>query len=79
MDLWVSITERGSLKAGITASTPSQGQRQLLSCARAVLRRRSHARSLGLPLVLCLRVGFYSSTYLAQVDHATARKMRVAT
>ncbi|KAI0839686.1 ABC multidrug transporter [Hypoxylon sp. FL0890] len=46
--LWAFVSDRGGLEAGMTASTLSQGQRQLFSLARAVLRRRVRARSLGL-------------------------------
>ncbi|KAI1504810.1 ABC multidrug transporter [Biscogniauxia marginata] len=46
--LWPFVAERGGLGTGMTASTLSQGQRQLFSLARAVLRRRVRARSLGL-------------------------------
>ncbi|KAI1735611.1 putative ABC multidrug transporter [Xylaria scruposa] len=46
--LWDFVAERGGLEAGMTAGTLSQGQRQLFSLARAVLRRRTRARSLGL-------------------------------
>ncbi|KAI1662286.1 putative ABC multidrug transporter [Daldinia decipiens] len=46
--LWTFVRDRGGLKAGLTASTLSQGQRQLFSLARAILRRRVRARSLGL-------------------------------
>lgn len=45
--LWTFVRERGGLEAGMTGSTLSQGQRQLFSLARAVLRRRVRARSLG--------------------------------
>ncbi|OTB09427.1 hypothetical protein M426DRAFT_18072 [Hypoxylon sp. CI-4A] len=48
VDLWSFVQERGGLEAGMTAGTLSQGQRQLFSLARAVLRRRIRARSLGL-------------------------------
>ncbi|KAI1416438.1 ABC multidrug transporter [Hypoxylon sp. FL1857] len=46
--LWSFVSDRGGLEAGMTVSTLSQGQRQLFSLARAVLRRRVRARSLGL-------------------------------
>ncbi|KAI1141429.1 ABC multidrug transporter [Hypoxylon sp. FL0543] len=46
--LWAFVSDRGGLEAGMTASTLSQGQQQLFSLARAVLRRRVRARSLGL-------------------------------
>lgn len=48
VDLWAYVHERGGLEAGMTASMLSQGQRQLFSLARAVLRRRLRARSLGI-------------------------------
>ncbi|XXG95509.1 hypothetical protein Hte_001773 [Hypoxylon texense] len=46
--LWAFVRDRGGVEAGMTTSTLSQGQRQLFSLARAVLRRRVRARSLGL-------------------------------
>ncbi|KAI8628802.1 putative ABC multidrug transporter [Xylariaceae sp. FL1651] len=46
--LWDFITDQGGLEAGMIAGIFSQGQRQLFSLARAVLRRRIRARSLGL-------------------------------
>ncbi|ORY61431.1 putative ABC multidrug transporter [Pseudomassariella vexata] len=48
VDLWSFVRERGGLQAGMSPGTLSQGQRQLFSLARAVLRRRIRARSLGL-------------------------------
>ncbi|KAI1387586.1 ABC multidrug transporter [Hypoxylon trugodes] len=45
--LWPFVRERGGLEAGLLVNTLSQGQRQLFSLARAVLRRRIRARSLG--------------------------------
>ena len=45
VDLWAFVQERGGLGAGMTADTFSQGQRQLFSLARAVLRRRMRWRS----------------------------------
>ncbi|KAI1089864.1 ABC multidrug transporter [Rostrohypoxylon terebratum] len=46
--LWDFVHDKGGLEAGMTVSNFSQGQRQLFSLARAVLRRRIRARSLGL-------------------------------
>lgn len=46
--LWNFVHDKGGLEAGMTVSNFSQGQRQLFSLARAVLRRRVRARSLGL-------------------------------
>ncbi|KXJ97331.1 putative ABC multidrug transporter [Microdochium bolleyi] len=46
--LWTFVTEHGGLEAGMTAEAFSQGQRQLFSLARAVLRRRVRARRLGI-------------------------------
>ncbi|KAI1880861.1 hypothetical protein JX265_001101 [Neoarthrinium moseri] len=48
VDLWTFVQERGGLEAGMSPATFSQGQRQLFSLARAVLRRRLRAKSLGL-------------------------------
>ncbi|KAH8202021.1 hypothetical protein TruAng_003776 [Truncatella angustata] len=48
VDLWTFIEERGGLEAGMSPGTFSQGQRQLFSLARAVLRRRIRAKSLGI-------------------------------
>lgn len=42
--LWPFVEERGGLEAGMTAETLSQGQKQLFSLARAVLRRRVRTR-----------------------------------
>ena len=41
--LWAVVEKRGGLAAGMTADTLSQGQKQLFSLARAVLRRRVRA------------------------------------
>ncbi|KAH7040858.1 P-loop containing nucleoside triphosphate hydrolase protein [Microdochium trichocladiopsis] len=46
--LWTFVSEHGGLEAGMTAEAFSQGQRQLFSLARAVLRRRVRARRLGI-------------------------------
>ncbi|KAL7621968.1 hypothetical protein AAE478_007469 [Parahypoxylon ruwenzoriense] len=43
--LWAFVQERGGLEAGVAVGTLSQGQRQLFSLARAVLRRRIRARN----------------------------------
>jgi ABC-type multidrug transport system fused ATPase/permease subunit len=48
VDLWSFAEERGGLDQGMSPGTWSQGQRQLFSLARAVLRRRLRAKSLGL-------------------------------
>lgn len=48
MDLWNFVQERGGLDAGMNAGTLSAGQRQLLSLGRALLRRRTRARNLGI-------------------------------
>ncbi|KAK8045365.1 ABC multidrug transporter [Apiospora rasikravindrae] len=47
VDLWAFVEDRGGLEAGMSAGTFSQGQRQIFSLARAVLRRRVRARDLG--------------------------------
>ncbi|KAI1208571.1 ABC multidrug transporter [Annulohypoxylon truncatum] len=47
VDLWDFVRDKGGLEAGMTVSNLSQGQRQLFSLGRAVLRRRIRARSLG--------------------------------
>jgi ABC-type multidrug transport system fused ATPase/permease subunit len=42
------VQERGGLEAGMSATTLSAGQRQLMSLGRAILRRRIRARNLGM-------------------------------
>ncbi|KAK4185165.1 canalicular multispecific organic anion transporter 1 [Podospora australis] len=42
--LWPLVSERGGLQAGMSGDALSQGQRQLFSLARAILRRRIRAR-----------------------------------
>lgn len=44
VDLWAFVEDRGGLEVGMSAGTFSQGQRQIFSLARAVLRRRIRAR-----------------------------------
>ncbi|KAH7371052.1 P-loop containing nucleoside triphosphate hydrolase protein [Pyrenochaeta sp. MPI-SDFR-AT-0127] len=46
--LWSFVEDRGGLHAGMSASTLSAGQRQLMSVGRALLRRKIHARSIGM-------------------------------
>jgi len=46
--LWDFIVQRGGLEAEMAVATFSQGQRQLFSLARAILRRRGRAQSLGM-------------------------------
>ncbi|CAK7227110.1 hypothetical protein SBRCBS47491_006458 [Sporothrix bragantina] len=43
VELWPFVQERGGLEAGLTADTLSQGQKQLFSLGRAILRRRVRA------------------------------------
>ncbi|CAK7267892.1 hypothetical protein SEPCBS57363_002820 [Sporothrix epigloea] len=45
VQLWPFVVERGGLEAGLTADTLSQGQKQLFSLARAILRRRMRSLS----------------------------------
>ncbi|ROW00912.1 hypothetical protein VPNG_08274 [Cytospora leucostoma] len=45
--LWSFVTERGGLAAGMIPDTFSQGQKQLFSLARAILRRRVRSREVG--------------------------------
>ncbi|KAK7747489.1 hypothetical protein SLS53_001744 [Cytospora paraplurivora] len=45
--LWSFVTERGGLAAGMVPDTFSQGQKQLFSLARAILRRRVRSREVG--------------------------------
>jgi ATP-binding cassette subfamily C (CFTR/MRP) protein 1 len=42
--LWPLVYQRGGLAEGLSADTLSQGQKQLFSLARAILRRRIRAR-----------------------------------
>ncbi|RWA05420.1 hypothetical protein EKO27_g9683 [Xylaria grammica] len=74
--MWDFIVERGGLEAGLTASTFSQGQRQLFSLARALLRRRTRARSLGLGG--CGSEGgiLLLDEVSSSVDHDTEKKMQ---
>lgn len=50
VDLWSFVDSRGGLSAGLAADTLSQGQKQLFSLARAILRRRIRAKDLGLQI-----------------------------
>jgi ATP-binding cassette, subfamily C (CFTR/MRP), member 1 len=42
--LWASVEERGGLAAGMSADTFSQGQKQLFSLARAILRKKARSK-----------------------------------
>ncbi|CAK43810.1 hypothetical protein CBS115989_4952 [Aspergillus niger] len=44
LDLWSLVEKQGGLQAGLTPTNLSQGQKQLFSIARAVLRRRARSR-----------------------------------
>ena len=44
VELWHFVDDRGGLEAGLTADSLSQGQKQLFSLARAILRRRLRSR-----------------------------------
>ncbi|KAH8897503.1 putative ABC multidrug transporter [Thozetella sp. PMI_491] len=74
--LWSFVQERGGLQAGMIPSTLSQGQRQLFSLARVVLRGRLRARhtagSGGTPGGGILLLDEVSSS----VDYETERAMR---
>ncbi|KAI0503440.1 putative ABC multidrug transporter [Xylaria bambusicola] len=74
--MWDFIEERGGLEAGMAESTLSQGQRQLFSLARAVLRRRIRSQSLGLGG--CGSEGgiLLLDEVSSSVDQTTERKMQ---
>lgn len=76
VNLWNFVQDRGGLQAGMSASTLSAGQRQLMSLGRAILRRRIRARNLGMGgggseggLLLLDEVS-------SSVDHETERVMQ---
>ncbi|KUJ23459.1 putative ABC multidrug transporter [Mollisia scopiformis] len=69
VDLWELVEERGGLDAGMTPTTLSQGQRQLFSLARAVLRKRLRARGKGGGVLLL-------DEFSSSVDRETERAMR---
>lgn len=76
VNLWKFVQDRGGLQAGMSASTLSAGQRQLMSLGRAILRRRIRARNLGMGgggseggLLLLDEVS-------SSVDHETERAMQ---
>lgn len=76
VDLWNFVQDRGGLDAGMSASTLSAGQRQLMSLGRALLRRRIRGRNLGIGgggseggLLLLDEVS-------SSVDHETERLMQ---
>lgn len=76
VNLWKFVQDRGGLQAGMSASTLSAGQRQLMSLGRAILRRRIRARNLGMGgggseggLLLLDEVS-------SSVDHETERVMQ---
>lgn len=72
--LWAFVEERGGLAAGMTASSFSAGQRQLLSFGRALLRRRVRERKFGAQLGGVLLLDEVSSS----VDRETERIMQEA-
>lgn len=47
VDLWTLVSSRGGLRAGLSGDSLSQGQKQLFSLARAILRRRIRAQVQG--------------------------------
>lgn len=74
--LWEFVKQRGGLDAGMSASTLSAGQRQLMSLSRALLRRRIREKSrdnnLGYSEGGVLLLDEVSSS----VDHETERLMQ---
>ncbi|EED19910.1 ABC multidrug transporter, putative [Talaromyces stipitatus ATCC 10500] len=76
VDMWRFVQERGGLDAAMSAGSLSAGQRQLMSLGRALLRRRTRARSLG------FNADFSESGILlldevsSSVDHETERVMQ---
>lgn len=76
VDMWDFVQDRGGLGSGMSASTLSAGQRQLMSLGRALLRRRTRAANLGIGgggseggLLLLDEVS-------SSVDHETERLMQ---
>ncbi|CAK7275083.1 hypothetical protein SEPCBS119000_006500 [Sporothrix epigloea] len=70
VQLWSFVLERGGLETGLTADTLSQGQKQLFSLARAILRRRVRASGGSETGVLLL------DEVSSSVDQATDRAMQ---
>ena len=71
VDLWPFVLDRGGLEAGLTADTLSQGQKQLFSLARAILRRRVRALAGSTSGVLLL------DEVSSSVDQDTDRAMQM--
>lgn len=71
--LWAFVSDRGGLAASMSSETLSQGQKQLFSLARAILRRRTKARGFageeGRGILLLDEVS-------SSVDQETHRKMQ---
>lgn len=77
VDLWNFVQDRGGLDAGMSASTLSAGQRQLMSLGRALLRRRIRARNLGIGGGGCSEGGLLLLDEVSSsVDHETERLMQ---
>jgi ABC-type multidrug transport system fused ATPase/permease subunit len=74
--MWKFVQERGGLGAGMSASSLSAGQRQLLSLGRALLRRRVRARSAGLGADLSESGILLLDEVSSSVDHETERVMQ---
>ncbi|CAK7206573.1 hypothetical protein SEUCBS139899_009369 [Sporothrix eucalyptigena] len=70
VELWPFVQERGGLDAGLSADTLSQGQKQLFSLGRAILRRRVRALAGGESGVLLL------DEVSSSVDQDTDRAMQ---
>lgn len=74
--LWQFVRERGGLNAGMSAGTLSAGQRQLMSLARALLRRRIRARRLPLPVGASARGILLLDEVSSSVDRETERAIQ---
>lgn len=76
VDLWKFVTDKGGLEKALNADELSQGQKQLFSLGRAILRRRMRARLLASEVGEAYITGVSEKTAAQEVSTTAADSTR---